>query len=124
MYPTYENFLHSPLSEAHRCDKCTRVGYIIYYEASQIQNINRMSGEELSTVSDLLPLTYWYWYRNDSVGEAPTTGIALICNKFSLLLCDTFNDTLTSLTYFLFLSGQSVFYTPFHEKWSRVVTFL
>jgi len=58
--PTLENFLRTPLSEAHKCDKCARVGDIFYYEASQIQNINRMSGEVLSIVSDLLPLTYWY----------------------------------------------------------------
>ena len=53
-------------------------------------------------VSGLLPQTYWYWYRNDSVREASTTGIALICNKFLLLLCNNFDDTLTSLTYFPF----------------------
>jgi len=53
------------------------VGYIFYYEASQTQNINRMSGEALSIVSDLLPLTYWCWYRNESVREASTTGTAL-----------------------------------------------
>jgi len=58
----YENILGTPLSEAHKCDKCERVGYIFYYEASQIQNINRMSSEALSVVSDLLPLTIAYWY--------------------------------------------------------------
>ena len=84
--------------EAH---KCVRVGSIFYYEASQIQNIHWMSGEALSIVSDLLPLTYWYWYKNDDVREASTTGIALICNKFWLLLSNDFNDTLTSLTYIL-----------------------
>jgi len=31
-------------SEAH---KCVRVGYILYYEAIQIQNMNRMSDEAL-----------------------------------------------------------------------------
>ena len=42
------------------------------------------------------------WYRNDSVREALTTSIALVCNNFLLLLCNNFNDTLTSLTYFPF----------------------
>jgi len=46
----HENFLRTPLSEAHKCDKCVRVGYIFYYEASQIRNINRMSGEALSSL--------------------------------------------------------------------------
>ena len=36
----YEIFLRTPLSEAHKCDKCVRVGYIFYYEASQIQTIS------------------------------------------------------------------------------------
>ena len=51
------------------------VGYIFYYEASQIQNINRLSGEVLSTVSDLLPLPYWFWYRNENVREVSIMGV-------------------------------------------------
>jgi len=54
MSSPHEKFQRTPLSEAHKCDKCVRVGYIFYYEASQIQNINRMSGEAMSIVSDLL----------------------------------------------------------------------
>jgi len=46
----HENFLRTPLSEAHKYDKCVRVGYIFSYEASQIQNITANS-------LDLLPLT-------------------------------------------------------------------
>jgi len=55
------------------------VGYIFYNEASQIQNINGMSGEALSVVSDLVPLTYWYWYRNDSVREASQPQVLRWC---------------------------------------------
>jgi len=40
-----------------------------------------MSGEALPIVSDLLPLTYWYWYRNDSVREASTTGLHWFAKK-------------------------------------------
>ena len=131
--PPHENFLRTPLSEAH---KCARVGYIFYYEASQIQNINQMSGEALSIVSDLLPLTYWCWYRNDSFREASTTGIALIWfvkNFYCYCVIISMTHWLHS-PIFLFLSCQSVFlYTILREvacdlshfcnmaHWSKVV---
>jgi len=96
------------------------VGYIFYYEANQSQNINRMAGKALSIVSDLLPLRYWYWYRNHSVREVSTTGIASVYNKILLLLCNNFNDTLTSLTYIL-----SIFFIHhFMRSGPRVFTFL
>ena len=111
-------------STCHKCDKCVRVGYIFYYEASQIQNINRMSGEALSTVSDLLPLTYWYWCRNDSVRGASTTGIMhwFVINLYFYCAIISMTRWLHS-PIFLFLSCQSVFYTPFYETLPRVVTF-
>ena len=120
----HENFLRTPLSEAHKCDKCVRVGYIFYYEASQIQNINRMSGEVLSIVSELLPPTYWY--RNDSVREASTTGIALMCNTFYCYCVIVQMTHYTDFTHlFSFFCLVNLFFIHhFMRSGPRVVMFL
>jgi len=41
-----------------------------------------------TTIGDVLPPTYWYGARNDSVREASTTGIALteICSKLFIAI--------------------------------------
>ena len=89
-------------STCHKCDKCVRVGYIFTMKQVKSKTLIECLWLADSIVSGLLPVTYWFWYRNDSVRETSTTGIALICNKFLLLLCNDFNDTLTSLIYFPF----------------------
>jgi len=56
--------------------------------------------------------------------EASTTGAALICNKFLLLLCNISMTHWLHSLIFLVVSCQSVFIRYFMRSDPRVVTFL
>jgi len=69
MFPNWK------ISNKNALDVCS-----IVYAMKEAKSItrNQIAHETLDIVSDLLQLTYWVWYKNDSVREMFTTSISLI----------------------------------------------